>query len=102
MASVCEIGSSLSTNDRGLSMRVHGFNDKLMNLFEIMLETLLKFRNNDTKKLPEGFTLQSFDLVLENYRRACHNSCIKAQKLASSVRIRCICQKGYSGRQKLE
>ncbi len=102
MASVCEIGSSLSTNDRGLSMRVHGFNDKLMNLFVIMLETLLKFRNNNSKKLPEGFKTQSFDLVLESYRRACTNSGIKAKKLASNVRIRCICQKGYSGRQKLE
>ena len=102
MASMCEIGSSLNTNDRGLAMRVHGFNDKLMKLFVIMLETLLKFRNNDTKKLPEGFTNQSFDLVVENYKRACHNSGMKASKLASSVRIRCICQKGYSAREKLE
>jgi len=102
MASMCEIGSSLSTNDRGFSMRVHGFDDKLMKLFAIMLETLLKFRNNDTKELPEGFTTESFDLVIEAYRRACTNSGIKAKKLASNVRIRCICQKGYSGRQKLE
>lgn len=102
MASVCEIGSSFSVNDRGLSMRVHGFHHKLMNLFVIMLETLLKFRNNDTNQLPEGFTEQSFDLVLENYRRSCHNSGMKAAKLAGGVRLRCICQKGYSGRQKLE
>ena len=102
MASVCEIGSSLYTNDRGLYVRVHGFNDKMMNLFVIMLQNLLKFRANDTNELPDGFTKQSFDLVLENYRRACHNSCIKAQKLAGNVRVRCICQKGFSSRQKLE
>ena len=102
MASVCEIGSSLEANDRGLALRVHGFNDKLMKLFAIMLETILKFRNNTTSKLPDGFTDQGFDLVVENYRRACHNSGMKASRLASSVRIRCICQKGYSGRQKLE
>jgi len=102
MASVCEIGSSLCTNDGGLAMRVHGFNDKLMNLFAIMLETLLKFRNNDTNELPEGFSEQRFDLVLENYRRSCHNSGMRAKALASGIRIRSICQGGFSARKKCE
>jgi len=102
MASICELGSSLSSNDTGLVMRVHGFNDKLMNLFVIMLETLLKFRNNDTNELPEGFSKQRFDLVLEHYRRSCHNSGMKAKALASGIRIRSICQKGVSARQKCE
>lgn len=103
MASVCEIGSSLSTNDSGLALRVHGFNDKLMNLFVVMLETLLKFRNvRDSNDLPEGFSKQRFDLVLENYRRSCHNSGMKAQKLASGVRIRCICERGYSSKKKFD
>mmetsp|Transcript_20206 Transcript_20206/g.22711 ORF Transcript_20206/g.22711 Transcript_20206/m.22711 type:complete len:1237 (-) Transcript_20206:127-3837(-) len=102
MASVCEIGSSLSTNDRGLSMRVHGFNDKLMNLFVIIFETLLKFRNNQKQDLPEGFCKQRFALILENYRRSCHNSGLKAQNLASGTRIRCICERTFSSREKLD
>eukprot|EP00536_Pseudo-nitzschia_multiseries_P016315 jgi/Psemu1/220960/e_gw1.1075.16.1 len=105
MASICELGSSLSSNDTGLVMRVHGFNDKLMNLFVIMLETLLKFRTNNngnTNDLPEGFSKQRFDLVLENYRRSCHNSGMKAKALASGIRVRSICQRGVSARQKLE
>ena len=102
MASVCEIGSSLSTNDRGFSMRVHGFNDKLMKLFIILLESLLKFRNNETKELPEGFCKQRFDAVLENYRRSCHNSGLKSANLASGTRIRCICERNFSARQKFD
>ncbi|VEU33574.1 unnamed protein product [Pseudo-nitzschia multistriata] len=103
MASVCEIGSSLCTNDGGLAMRVHGFSDKLMDLFVVLLETLLGFRNNDTGALPEGFCERRFGLVLENYRRSCHNSGMKAKAIASGVRIRSICRNGsYSARQKLE
>ena len=102
MASLCEIGSSVATNDRGFSLRVHGFNDKLMHIFVIVLKAILKFRNNVSKGLPEGFYEQRFNLVLENYRRACRNSGLKAQNLANSTRIRCICENHFSARQKID
>jgi nardilysin len=102
MASVCELGSSLSASDGGFSLRVHGFDDKLLKLFLIMLETFLRFRDLSLTDLPEGFCKQRFDQVLEQYQRSCHNSGMKAPKLGSSVRIRCLRPGSYSARQKLK
>jgi len=102
MASVCELGSSLAANDCGFSMRVHGFDDKLLNLFLVVLRTLLKFRDDDLQDLPAGFSKKRFDLVLESYRRSCHNSGMKAQKLGSSARVRCLCPGSFSSREKFK
>ncbi|KAG7371853.1 peptidase insulinase family protein [Nitzschia inconspicua] len=102
MASVCELGSALSANDGGFSVRVHGFDDKLLTLFLIMLETFLRFRSNHTDRLPDGFCEQRFKLVVEKYIRGCHNSDMKASKLSSSARIRCLRPGSYSARQKLK
>ena len=54
LASVCELGSSLAANDGGFSMRVHGFDDKLLDLFSVMLDLLMEFRGKDDGSLPEG------------------------------------------------
>ena len=103
MASVCELGSSFSSNETGISMRCHGFDDKLLDLFTIMLERLLRFRSHchHDGSLPEDYSPDRFNLVLETYRRALHNSGMKAQKLGSDTRIRCLRPGSFSSYQKL-
>lgn len=102
MASVCDLGSSISANDGGFSVRAEGFDDKLLRLFFIVLESLLKFRSNVDNVLPEGFTKQRFDLILETYRRSCMNSGMRSKSLASNVRIRCIRPGCFSAHQKVK
>jgi secreted Zn-dependent insulinase-like peptidase len=102
MASVCELGSSFSSNETGISMRVHGFDDKLLELFMVMLEKLLLFRihNAHDGSLPDGISEDRFCLVLETYRRSCINSGMKSQKLGSDTRIRCLRPGSFSAHQK--
>lgn len=102
LASVCEIGSSLSVNDSGFTLRVHGFDDKLLDLFYIIFEMLLTFRAESGGNLPEGIESRRFELCLESYRRRCVNAAMKAQKLASSTRIRCLGPNSWSSNQKLD
>lgn len=102
MASVCELGSSFSSNDTGFSVRVHGFDDKLLDLFLVMVDMLLRFRNHNSneKDLPEGFSVERFELILETYRRSCVNSGMKSSKLGSGIRIQCLRPGNFSARQK--
>jgi nardilysin len=101
-ASVCDLGSSWSATDEGFSLRVNGFDDKLLKLFLIVLETILKFRGKDLKELPEGISVQQFDLVMEKYIRALHNSGLKSAKLGSSARVGCLCPGSFSSIKKLQ
>jgi nardilysin len=102
MASVCEIGSAFSSNDGGFALRVNGFDDKLLSLFLILLETILKFRNSDLKDLPDTISRQQFDITLEKYRRSCHNAGMKAQNLGSNARVRCLRPGSFSARQRVK
>lgn len=101
LASVCELGSSLAAHDGGFSMRVHGFDDKLLDLFSVMLELLVEFRGRDDGSLPDVIKDGRFELCLETYRRQCINGGMKASKLATSVRIRCLRPTSWSSNQKV-
>jgi hypothetical protein len=90
MASVCELGSSFSTNDAGFSLRVHGFDDKLLNLFLTLFGLIMDFRGRTDGNLPDAIQERRFDLCLETYRRSCINGGMKASKLSSSIRVRCL------------
>ena len=103
LASVCEIGSSISANDSGLTLRVHGFDDKLESLFFDMLKLLLSFRGRSASDgLPPAIKTDRFDACLEVYRRSCTNSGMKASALSKGVRIRCLRANTQSANQKLK
>lgn len=101
LASVCELGSSLSVNDGGLAMRVHGFDDKLLDLFKTMFDLLMDFRGRDTPNLPDNIEDGRFELCLQAYRRQCANSGMKAGKLASELRVRCLRPTSWSSKKKV-
>ena len=106
LASVCEVGSSFGTNDSGFAMRVHGFDDKLLTLFTIMFELVMKFRGgqqqpSECDKLPDSIKDGRFQACLETYRRNCTNSGLKPSKLSSNVRIRCLRDTTWSANQKV-
>lgn len=102
LASVCEVGSSISSNDTGLALRVNGFDDKLLNLFTVMLELLLGFRGrSESDGLPSTIKNGRFDACLEVYRRSCTNSGMQAGKLSSDIRILCLRPTTWSSIQKV-
>lgn len=71
MASVCELGSAMASNEGGFSMRVYGFDDKLLILFLRMFELIMNFRGKDDGTLPDAIKNGRFELCLETYRRQC-------------------------------
>jgi len=101
LASVCELGSSLDASDGGFAMRVNGFHDKLMDLFVVLFDLMMKFRGREDGSLPDEINVSRFDLCLESYRRSCTNSGMKASKLASSLRIQCIRPTVWSSSEKV-
>jgi Middle or third domain of peptidase_M16 len=101
LASVCELGSSLAAFDGGFSMRVHGFHDKLLDLFAAMFDLLMKFHGRDDGSLPDSISKGRFDLCLESYIRHCTNSGMKASKLASNLRIQCLRPNSWSSHEKV-
>ena len=102
LASVCEVGSSLAANESGLSIRVHGFDDKMLDLFSVMWSMLLSFRGrSENDGLPADIREGRFDACLEVYRRNCANHGLKASKLAGTCRVRCLRPKSWSTNQKV-
>jgi secreted Zn-dependent insulinase-like peptidase len=102
LASVCELGSSLSSNECGLALRVNGFDDKLLDLFTAMWQLLLRFRGRSASAgLPDGICASRFEACLEVYRRTCSNSGLRASALSKDVRIRCLRPTSWSTAQKV-
>jgi hypothetical protein len=101
LASVCELGSSLAADDGGFAIRVHGFDDKLLDLFSVMFEVLMEFRGREDGSLPKAIKDGRFDLCLETYRRQCINVGMKSSKLATGVRIRCLRPNSWSSHQQV-
>lgn len=89
LASVCELESRISATDSGFSLRFHGFDDKLLTLFDIFFETLLSFRGV-TKSLPDGISEARFNALLEILRRKYRNSGMSASTLSGDIRLHCL------------
>ena len=91
LADVCELGCSMDSTDVGFTVHVHGFDDKLLNLFELILRAIFEFRGrNGDSGLPASIREGRFAACLEVLRRKYVNIGMKASNLSSSVRLRSI------------
>lgn len=91
LADVCELGCSVGSTDVGFTVHVHGFDDKLLDLFELIVSAIFDFRDRDGEsELPESIKEGRFEACLEVLRRKYGNDGLKASKLSSSVRLRCL------------
>jgi len=91
LADVCELGCSVGSTDVGFTVHVHGFDDKLLELFELIVRAIFKFRGRaGESELPESIKEGRFEACLEVLRRKYGNIGLKASNLSSSVRLRCI------------
>ena len=88
LASTSELGSSLSPSDTGFSIRVSGFDDKLLDLAKVVLDVVTSFRGNDT--LPSTIASGRFEACLESLLRGYRNSGMKASGFVTSLRLLCL------------
>jgi nardilysin len=102
MAALCELGSGIESSESGFGFRVHGFDDKLLSLFEVVFRSLLSFRGRTAGDgLPQGIEDSRFNICKELLQRKYDNSGMDAPNMASSVRVRCVCPKSWSALQKV-
>ena len=79
-----------------------GFDDKLLNLFEVVLQRLLSFRGRIPEDgLPDNIDDARFDACIEMIRRGYNNEGMSAANLAGLVRVRSICPGTWSAKQKV-
>lgn len=102
LASVCDLDSTVSNNDLGFYVRVHGFDDKLLALFLEIFSVLLSFRGRSaTEGLPDTVHDGRFDACLEVLMRKYENTGLKPSHLASQVRIKCLRSTTWSAFEKV-
>ncbi len=68
---------------------MHGFDDKILDLTSVLLETFFSFCG-ETHELPPAVKKNRFDACLEILRRRYENAGLKASSLSSDIRLRCI------------
>ena len=101
LADVCELSCSIDATDIGFYLRFHGFNDKLLDLFETTMHLLLSFRNSPDE-LPKSIEADQFSRCLEILERDYKNSGMSSSSFTNSLRLRAICPTMYSPSQKLK
>mmetsp|Transcript_4670 Transcript_4670/g.6622 ORF Transcript_4670/g.6622 Transcript_4670/m.6622 type:complete len:1236 (+) Transcript_4670:57-3764(+) len=101
MASICKLGNSITSTDVGFSLRVHGFDDKLLDLTESILSVFFSFRKNKND-LPDFIKPSRFDACLEIVRRKYGNTGMQSSSLCSDIRLRCIRPSIFSAQSKLD
>jgi secreted Zn-dependent insulinase-like peptidase len=101
LAKMCELGCGIEATDIGFSIRVHGFQDKLLDLFRTTLELLLSFRGCATG-LPESIDEQRFHACTESLERRYKNTGITSADLSSGIRVRAIRTNLYSAHEMLQ
>jgi nardilysin len=100
LASTRELGSSISSSDSGFSIRVWGFDDKLLNLVKIVLNVVTSFK--ERKDLPTAIKEGRFEACLESLLRSYRNAGMKASSFVTSLRLLCLRPSIQSSNSKLE
>jgi len=88
-ATTCELGSSIFCSDVGYTIRVHGFDHKLLSLAQHILAVFFSFRR-DSETLPDIIKEGRFDACLEILLRNYHNSGMQASRFCTDIRLRSI------------
>lgn len=100
LASVCELVNEMQATDVGFSLRTQGFDDKILDLTEAVLNIFYSFRN-DTMELPADIKQHRFEACLEILRRRYRNSGMRASSLCSNIRLRCLRPTIWSSTEKV-
>lgn len=88
LADVCELGCSIGSTNIGFTVHVHGFDDKLLELFKLIVLAIFDFRGRACEaELPASIKEGRFEACLEVLRRRYGNAGLKASNLSSSVRL---------------
>ena len=103
LASVCELGSSIFSSDTGFSIRLNGFDHKLLDLAKEVLGVVMSFRGRDGESvLPSTIKEGRFDACLEVLLRKYRNAGMNASGFCTSLRLLCLRPSMKSANAKLK
>lgn len=86
LAEMCELWLSIESSEVGFTFRLHGFHDKLLDLFCIVIRFVLSFRSNH-ESLPNGVTKDRLEACLEVLSRKYKNSGMTTASLSRDLRL---------------
>jgi secreted Zn-dependent insulinase-like peptidase len=101
LASVCDIGSSVSAVCDGFSLGFHGFDDKLLDLVQYILPIFLSFVSTENS-LPDGIPESRFDASLEVLRRKYKNQGMSSSNFCKDLRLQALRVQYWSSFEKLK
>ena len=85
------LDSSLYPTETGFSIRVHGFDDKLLALAKEVLDVCMSFRGREGEEsLPATFKDERLNACLEVQRRKYSNAGMDASAFSTSLRLLCL------------
>ncbi|KAL9186105.1 hypothetical protein ACHAXT_005343 [Thalassiosira profunda] len=91
LASCCELDSAIYATDSGFSIRVHGFDHKLLALAKQVLNVAMSFRGREGEcNLPGTIKEARFDACLEKLLRQLSNAGMDASSFTTSLRLLCL------------
>ena len=101
-ASCAELSSSVEATDSGFGFRFHGFDDKLLVLFQQTFQVFLSFRNQQMggSLLPPGISDRRFEACLEVLRRKYTNTGTDVSSYCSTLRLEAMRLRKWSSHQK--
>ena len=99
MADVCDLTYSLEATDVGFSLKLDGFDHKLLDLFQRVMSVVLSF-SGSKDGLPPGIAEDRFHACVEVLKRQYKNSEMSSAKLCSSVRLQAFRPTVWSVHQK--
>lgn len=99
LASVCELQCRVEATCSGFGLRFHGFDDKLLVLFEDIFKVFLMFRGLEDQ-LPVKIAPGRFESCLELLRREYTNSGMYVSTLSNTLRQEAIRTRLWSSSQK--
>ena len=102
LASTCELGSSLRVSDVGFTLRVCGFDHKLMTLTQEILEVFFSFRKNEAGHGILPFNTERYEQCLEMLMRRYQNVGMHASSFCITIRLRCLCPSIWSAGAKAD
>uniref|UniRef100_A0A7S4IA88 Peptidase M16 middle/third domain-containing protein n=1 Tax=Odontella aurita TaxID=265563 RepID=A0A7S4IA88_9STRA len=100
LADICELASSIVSTNVGFSLRLSGFDHKLLTLASYFLELLFSFRDEDTEKMPSSIKPGRFEACLEVLLRGYANSGLRASSFATDIRLMSIMPTHWSASSK--
>lgn len=102
LAEMCELNMSFQSTEIGFYIRLHGFDNKLLQLFEMVMQLAFSFRTAAINELPSTIQYDRYEACLEVLKRKYKNTSMTSSSLAADLRLQALRPTLWSSNQLLK